>query len=137
MIKICTLLLLVFVHFGCAQPELQSEPELSNASVRAAEQPVPSPNGFPPLSEKDLKRLDERFPKQMRDLLEKAQRIQVYETVLCTPGKRGHAYPEGKGRVPGLQSSPPSRRDRSGKKKAACRGNNIRDRVTSFRQCVF
>src|SRR5688500_4622551 len=103
MIKICTLLLLVFVHFGCAQPDLQSEPELSNASVRAAEQPVPSPNWFPPLSEKDLKRLDERFPKQMRDLLEKAQRIQVYETVLCTPGKGDTLTPKEKGEFQGCK----------------------------------
>lgn len=83
MIRICALLLLLVVHFGCIRRESQSNTERSNASPTVASQPQSTANGFQSLTEKNLKRLDERFPKRGREILENTQRIEVYETEVC------------------------------------------------------
>src|SRR5205814_192635 len=40
-------------------------------------------SAFPALNEQDLKRLDERFPKRQREVLQNAQRIDVYGFEQC------------------------------------------------------
>ena len=82
MIKICALLLLAVVHFGCAStvaPAPSNSPTVA-VSPTQPETP-PGPSAPQPLS--DMARLEERFPKGAREIMEAADRIRVYELKEC------------------------------------------------------
>jgi len=45
-----------------------------------APQPTPTPGTFPDLSESEMKRLDERLPREARDILESSKTLELVET---------------------------------------------------------
>lgn len=82
-IIICVVLCGVCVMTGCLGAQQQSPPPPNNESTEATPIPQTSAAGFPPLSEEDLKRLDERFPKRLREVLQNAKHIDVFELGEC------------------------------------------------------
>jgi len=64
---------------GCSGAKQPSPPPTTNERTEATSIPQTSAYGFPQLSDQDLKRLDERFPKRQREVLQNAERIDVYE----------------------------------------------------------
>ncbi len=77
--KSCALSFVIFLSIGCSTADQQTQPPPAYERAGPTASPQTSVFGFPPLSEQDLKQLDERFPSRQRDVLQNASSIDVYE----------------------------------------------------------
>lgn len=87
---------------GCSEAQREIQPPATNEQADATPEPQASQSSFPLLNAQDLKRLDERFPKRQNEVLQNAQRIDVYEIEQC--GAMGQElWPVEKGKFQGCR----------------------------------
>lgn len=80
MLRAFVLLAIFAFVAACSRSYTEGQPQ---SSAKLEETPTPLPSGPQPFNEKDLVRLDERFPKESREILEAADRIDVFEFNGC------------------------------------------------------
>ena len=101
LIRICVLFFVAFAVIGCSEAQRETQPPATNELTDATPAPQASQSSFPLLNEQDLKRLEERFPKRQRQVLENAQRIDVYEIKPCLAMLREELLPVERGKFQG------------------------------------
>lgn len=84
--KIAFVLLLLLFNGGCSQLAVQSQ-QGDSVDTKPTPEAAPTPFTFPRLSKDNLERLDERLPSRSREILEKTDLIQVFETKICLAGR--------------------------------------------------
>ncbi len=84
MMKQIILFLALIFSTGCVAETTRSQLQPTPQQNIATSTPKSTPSSFPELSAADSRRLDERFPKQSRQILEQAEKIEVFEIESCS-----------------------------------------------------
>lgn len=85
-VKYLILFSMSFLLVGCTNAEQQNQNPRANNEKIVTPTPVPFPFDFPRLNEEEVKHLNEKFPENLRTILENAEKIQVFETQVCHAG---------------------------------------------------
>lgn len=83
MMKQIILFLVLIFSTGCVAETTRSQLQPTPPKNIATSTPKSIPSSFPELSAADSRRLDEKFPKQSRQILEQAEKIELFEFESC------------------------------------------------------
>lgn len=82
-IKQILLFLILMISANCAQNTIHSQQKLTTAQEVPTPTVTPTPFIFPKLSDSDSLHLNERLPKKIRQVLEQADGIELFEFKFC------------------------------------------------------